>query len=76
MFVDRAQQEPKNMGAWNFVKPRFDTAVDVLCKDLPRRKLAYVGRGVAASPATGLFRLHQKEQRDMLDQVFTYSHEP
>ena len=70
-----AQQEPKNMGAWNFVKARFDTAVNVLCKDLARRKLVYVGRGVSASPATGLFRLHQKEQREMLDQVFTYHDE-
>ena len=49
------QEEPKNMGAWRYVKPRFDTAMRELeaqeGANAPRR-IRYVGRPAAASPGT------------------------
>ena len=54
------QEEPKNMGAWRYVKPRFDTAMCELVPDdneghdLPNRELRYVGRTSAASPGLPL----------------------
>merc|ERR1712107_517897 len=46
------QEEPKNMGCWSYVRPRFVTiAREGQEKDLVMR---YVGRRAAASPATGL----------------------
>jgi len=58
------QEEPKNMGAWNFVE-------DILADLLPRGvMLRYAGRKEAASPAAGLFRSHQKEEADILSRAF------
>ena len=45
------QEEPKNMGAWNFVHSNLDY-----------NKLLYVGRKDAASPATGYMSVHTEEQ--------------
>eukprot|EP00931_Biecheleriopsis_adriatica_P036232 TRINITY_DN2087_c0_g1_i1.p1 TRINITY_DN2087_c0_g1~~TRINITY_DN2087_c0_g1_i1.p1 ORF type:complete len:1043 (-),score=295.32 TRINITY_DN2087_c0_g1_i1:39-3167(-) len=54
------QEEPKNMGAWSYVRPRFvTTAREGLAKDMVMR---YVGRRAAASPATGYPKLHAAEQ--------------
>ena len=45
------QEEPKNMGAWNFVHSNLDY-----------NKLLYVGRKDAASPSTGYMSVHTEEQ--------------
>merc|ERR1712217_167873 len=58
------QEEPRNMGAWPYVRPRLRAAVRELCgKDV---FLRYVGRRQASSPATGLFRVHQREEELLL----------
>ena len=47
------QEEPKNMGAWRYVKPRFDTAMRELEAQQETdasRRIRYVGRPAAASP--------------------------
>jgi 2-oxoglutarate dehydrogenase E1 component len=49
------QEEPANQGAWSFVRPR-------LAAMLGDRPLRYVGRGEAASPATGSYHVHQHEE--------------
>jgi 2-oxoglutarate dehydrogenase E1 component len=56
-----AQEEPKNMGAWCFVEPRFR---DVLP---PKLSVRYIGRKDAASPAAGSHRVHHDEQERILD---------
>ena len=58
------QEEPANMGAWSHVFPRLIQAQQKLGRNqvLP----AYAGRKEAASPATGLFRTHQKEQEALV----------
>src|SRR5690606_40399574 len=46
------QEEPANMGAWSFVRPRLDDLLLDLYGDCDRR-VRYAGRPAAASPATG-----------------------
>ena len=58
------QEEPRNMGAWNFTLERIQ-------KILPRGyKLDYVGRLPSASPAAGVYQLHMAEKELMLRQAF------
>jgi 2-oxoglutarate dehydrogenase complex dehydrogenase (E1) component-like enzyme len=53
-----AQEEPRNMGAWRFVRERFlDGDVDAA-----GRTLLYAGRRESASPATGSHKVHLQEQ--------------
>ena len=63
------QEEPQNMGAWTFVAPRLE---EVLAKiDATIKRPVYVGRPEAASPATGLNKIHVKEQRDLVNEALT-----
>ncbi|CAE8599192.1 unnamed protein product, partial [Polarella glacialis] len=58
------QEEPKNMGCWTYVKPRFvTTAREGLDKDMVMR---YIGRRASASPATGYPKLHNAEQEALV----------
>ena len=52
------QEEPKNMGAWNFVHSNLDY-----------NKLLYVGRKDAASPATGYMSVHTEEQTRLVKEA-------
>ncbi|CAK0888618.1 unnamed protein product [Prorocentrum cordatum] len=55
------QEEPKNMGAWAYVRPRMVcVAREALGAALVLR---FVGRRAAAAPATGLGKLHAMEQQ-------------
>jgi 2-oxoglutarate dehydrogenase E1 component len=51
------------MGAWTFVDRRIEKVLASLENKAKRPR--YVGREEAASPATGLARIHQQQQ-DML----------
>jgi 2-oxoglutarate dehydrogenase E1 component len=53
------QEEPRNRGAWLFMKDRFERA-------FPRVSLSYVGREESASPATGSHARHEREQRQVV----------
>jgi len=59
------QEEPKNMGAWTFVAPRFME----LLQD--GQKLRYVGRQASASPAAGQKKIHQAEQNRLVEEALT-----
>ena len=61
------QEEPKNMGAWSFVDRRIEATLAGL-KVAAKRPL-YVGRSEAASPATGLYKRHVREQTALVDQA-------
>ncbi len=53
------QEEPKNMGTWmHILRYDFD------------RPLQYIGRRSSASPATGLKKVHEKEQQAIIDTAF------
>ncbi len=54
------QEEPENMGAWNFVDRRLEKVLSGI--DGKAKRPTYVGREAAASPATGSARTHQAEQ--------------
>jgi 2-oxoglutarate dehydrogenase E1 component len=53
------QEEPRNRGAWMFIRERF-------ARELPGVSLAYVGREEAASPATGSHQVHAREQEEIM----------
>jgi 2-oxoglutarate dehydrogenase E1 component len=62
-----SQEEPRNMGAWRFVRERFmdgDVAVPA------GRTPTYAGRPESASPATGSHTVHVLEQKSIVRQVF------
>jgi len=54
------QEEPKNMGGWNYVMPRFH---DLLQEG---QKLIYAGRQASASPAAGQKKVHEAEQEKLV----------
>jgi 2-oxoglutarate dehydrogenase E1 component len=58
-----AQEEPENMGAWNFVFPRLHRIVD------GQRAIRYVGRAAGASTATGSHAVHVFEQKRIVDEA-------
>ena len=57
------QEEPANQGAWTFVRPRISPLLR------PEIRFSYIGRDEAASPATGLYLVHQAEERAILEQA-------
>ena len=54
------QEEPANMGAWTFVDRRIEQVLGALGGKAKRPR--YVGREDAASPATGLAKVHAQQQ--------------
>ncbi len=55
-----AQEEPQNGGAWSFVEPylrRFEEVGEV----------SYVGRDASASPATASYKIHDREQKELVE---------
>jgi 2-oxoglutarate dehydrogenase E1 component len=58
------QEEPKNMGAWSFVKER---SADFLNAG---QALRYVGRAASPSPATGNAAVHKRELEQFLAEAF------
>jgi 2-oxoglutarate dehydrogenase E1 component len=61
------QEEHKNMGAWSYVRPRFETA---LSKEHSGRDISYVGRHVSSSTATGNKYAHLMEHSNILRHAF------
>ena len=59
------QEEPANMGAFNFVLPRIERVVG------GRRQVRSVKRSASASPATGSAKAHGIEQANLIQLAFT-----
>ncbi len=68
------QDEPANMGAWSFVRPRFDALLEAQHGDC-RKRILYIGRQASASTATGSNKVHQLEQEQNLNLALTVSGE-
>jgi 2-oxoglutarate dehydrogenase E1 component len=62
------QEEPENMGAWNFVDRKIEDVT--IAMGTPKRP-RFVGRVAAASPATGLAKVHVSEQNGLVDRALT-----
>jgi len=55
-----AQEEPQNMGGWAFMESRLENLLPAC------QRPVYVGRAASASPATGSYSIHQKEQASLV----------
>ena len=62
-----AQEEPHNMGGWTFVRERLESLLNGAAE------LRYVGRSASASPATGSYSIHQKEQAELVAAALSIS---
>jgi len=61
------QEEPKNQGAWDFVKPRIPAMLD------KSWQLYYVGRESSSAPAVGSAKLHGIQQRELIDGAINFN---
>jgi 2-oxoglutarate dehydrogenase E1 component len=59
--VGWAQEEPRNQGAWTYIENRLNSQLK------SDQSLQYYGRMASPSPATGYFKVHQREQAAILD---------
>ena len=58
------QEEPANNGAWTFVDRRIESVL--LQLGGAAKRPIYVGRDEAASPATGLAKVHAQQQAKLV----------
>jgi 2-oxoglutarate dehydrogenase E1 component len=58
------QEEPENMGAWDFMRPQLE---ELIAERFP---LHYVGRSRSASPSEGSSAWHQLNQRALIERAF------
>jgi 2-oxoglutarate dehydrogenase E1 component len=59
------QEEPKNMGAWNFLSSRLKSDIPDACK------LHYIGRSESASPAVGSYKVSMQQQKKLIKDAFS-----
>ncbi len=57
------QEEPKNMGAWQFIEDRLKSVLHIIGS---KRELFFIGRRASASPATGVFDRHIANQKNII----------
>jgi 2-oxoglutarate dehydrogenase E1 component len=55
------QDEPENMGAWLFIRPRLEAATG--------KPLAYIGRPESSSPATGFPHIYRRQQAEIIERA-------
>ncbi|PIR31800.1 MAG: 2-oxoglutarate dehydrogenase E1 component [Alphaproteobacteria bacterium CG11_big_fil_rev_8_21_14_0_20_44_7] len=60
------QEEPKNMGGWLFIRAFLDES---LGESGNNKRVGYIGRLAAASPATGFLKVHNQEQNDICEKA-------
>ncbi|UCD79419.1 MAG: 2-oxoglutarate dehydrogenase E1 component, partial [Desulfobacterales bacterium] len=52
------QEEPQNMGAWQFMQPRLEGIL--------KHNVTYIGRMTSASPATGFSAIFKQQQSEII----------
>ena len=65
------QEEPENMGAWSFVDRRIEKVLAEI--GIAGKRPSYIGRHDAASPATGLAKVHAAEQAALVRAALSVS---
>jgi 2-oxoglutarate dehydrogenase E1 component len=55
------QEEPQNQGSWDYVEPKLKGLVD--------GPVSYIGRRPGAATATGVHRVHTREQESIVEQA-------
>jgi len=58
------QEEPENMGAWEFMRPLLEEMIGERCP------LRYIGRARSSSPSEGSAAWHQLNQKALVEQAF------
>ena len=58
------QEEPENMGAWEFMRPLLEELIADRCP------LRYIGRARSSSPSEGSAAWHQLNQKMLVEQAF------
>jgi 2-oxoglutarate dehydrogenase E1 component len=58
------QEEPENMGAWEFMRPLLEEMIGDRCP------LRYIGRARSSSPSEGSAAWHQLNQKALVEQAF------
>lgn len=61
------QEEPENTGGWNYVDRRIEASLAKA--KVKSRRPVYVGRKSAAATAAGYMKIHEKEQRALIDEA-------
>jgi 2-oxoglutarate dehydrogenase E1 component len=61
------QEEPENMGAWEFARPLLDELIGGRCP------LTYVGRARSSSPSEGSSAWHQLNQKALVERAYDMS---
>ena len=64
------QEEPENMGAWEFMRPLLEELIADRCP------LRYIGRTRSASPSEGSAAWHQLNQRAIIERAFDLDSHP
>ena len=64
------QEEPRNMGAWTFVAPKIDEILNKIPGKATNTK--YAGRVESASTATGHFKVHSREQDNIISDALNF----
>jgi 2-oxoglutarate dehydrogenase E1 component len=64
------QEEPENMGAWEFARPILQEMIGDRCP------LRYVGRARSSSPSEGSSAWHQLNQKALVEQAFDLESRP
>ena len=64
------QEEPENMGAWEFMRPLLEELIG------DRYPLRYIGRARSASPSEGSSAWHQLNQRAIVERAFDLDSHP
>ena len=62
------QEEPKNMGAWFSVRDYIKWTLDYIGAN--NNEISYIGRKIAAAPATGYAKRHIAQQQEIIRKVF------
>ena len=63
------QEEPQNMGAWNSARDYIEWSLNYI--KAKNKKVKYIGRKPAASPATGYLKKHLAQQKEIIEKVLS-----
>eukprot|EP00331_Platyophrya_macrostoma_P010731 CAMPEP_0176425008 /NCGR_PEP_ID=MMETSP0127-20121128/11159_1 /TAXON_ID=938130 /ORGANISM="Platyophrya macrostoma, Strain WH" /LENGTH=997 /DNA_ID=CAMNT_0017806139 /DNA_START=114 /DNA_END=3107 /DNA_ORIENTATION=- len=64
------QEEPKNMGPFEFVRPRLQGLLRTMGIYSDSQRVKCIARPTAASPATGYTSIHKAEEEKIISEVF------
>ena len=62
------QEEPMNMGGYTYILPRLITAMKAVGRG-GYEDVKYLGRAPSAATATGFYKVHLKEQAEIVQQA-------